>query len=121
MFGYATDETPPLMPLSISLAHNLMIKLTELRKQNALPWLRPDAKCQVTVQYRKDNGAMVPERVHTVVLSTQHSAEIHTKDLREELLVKVIRMVIPPNLIDDNTIYHIQPSGNFLIGGPAVM
>ncbi|KAN0103897.1 Protein-tyrosine phosphatase-like protein [Russula decolorans] len=118
MFGYATDETPDYMPLTISLAHKLNAALAAARRSGLLPWLRPDSKTQVTVEYKKDGGATIPLRVDTVVISTQHAEEISTEDLRKEILEKVIKQVIPKNLLDDRTIYHIQPSGRFVIGGP---
>ncbi|KAI0280506.1 methionine adenosyltransferase [Russula aff. rugulosa BPL654] len=118
MFGYATDETPDYMPLTISLAHKLNAALAAARRSGLLPWLRPDSKTQVTVEYKKDGGATIPLRVDTVVISTQHAEEISTEDLRKEILEKIIKQVIPKNLLDDRTIYHIQPSGRFVIGGP---
>ncbi|KAF8263067.1 methionine adenosyltransferase [Lactarius quietus] len=118
MFGYATDETPEYMPLTIMLAHKLNAALAAARRSGALPWLRPDSKTQVTVEYKKDGGATVPLRVDTVVVSTQHSEDISTEELRKEILEKIIKKVIPKNLLDNRTIYHIQPSGRFVIGGP---
>ncbi|KAI9445983.1 methionine adenosyltransferase [Lactarius indigo] len=118
MFGYATDETPEYMPLTIMLAHKLNAALAAARRSGLLPWLRPDSKTQVTVEYKKDGGATIPLRVDTVVISTQHAEEISTEDLRKEILEKVIKQVIPKNLLDNRTIYHIQPSGRFVIGGP---
>ncbi|MBW0562298.1 hypothetical protein O181_102013 [Austropuccinia psidii MF-1] len=121
MFGYATDETPQLMPLTLVLAHQLNRKLAEeRRKLQGLNWLRPDSKTQVTIEYKKDNstGAVTPIRVDTVVISTQHSEEISTDDLRTAILEKIVKQVIPSNLLDSKTIYHIQPSGRFVIGGP---
>ncbi|KAH8984041.1 methionine adenosyltransferase [Lactarius hatsudake] len=118
MFGYATDETPEYMPLTIMLAHKLNAALAAARRSGLLPWLRPDSKTQVTVEYKKDGGATIPLRVDTVVISTQHAEEISTEELRKEILEKVIKQVIPKNLLDNRTIYHIQPSGRFVIGGP---
>ncbi|KMP08549.1 S-adenosylmethionine synthetase [Coccidioides immitis RMSCC 2394] len=118
MFGYATDETPELLPLTIQLAHKLNRAMKEARLDGSLPWLRPDTKTQVTVEYAHDNGAMKPLRVDTVVVSAQHSEDITTEELRKEILNKIIKKVIPENLLDDRTIYHIQPSGLFIIGGP---
>eukprot|EP01113_Clastostelium_recurvatum_P022788 TRINITY_DN27312_c0_g1_i1.p1 TRINITY_DN27312_c0_g1~~TRINITY_DN27312_c0_g1_i1.p1 ORF type:complete len:385 (+),score=110.34 TRINITY_DN27312_c0_g1_i1:1263-2417(+) len=118
MFGYATDETPELMPLTHVLASGLVQKLTEARKDGSIPWLRPDAKTQVTVEYRKEGGAMVPVRVHTVVISTQHAEEVSNEVIREVLKEKVCKVVIPAKYLDDNTIYHLNPSGRFVIGGP---
>jgi len=118
MFGYATDETEECMPLTIILAHKLNRALAAARRSGELPWLRPDSKTQVTVEYKKDGGATIPLRVDTVVVSTQHAEEISTEELRREILEKVIKQVIPANLLDERTIYHIQPSGRFVIGGP---
>ncbi|TFY81609.1 hypothetical protein EWM64_g2407 [Hericium alpestre] len=118
MFGYATDETEELMPLTIMLAHKLNAAMAVARRTGALPWLRPDSKTQVTIEYKKDDGATIPLRVDTVVISTQHAEEISTEDLRKELLEKIVKKVIPANLLDDRTVYHIQPSGRFVIGGP---
>lgn len=118
MFGYATDETKERLPLTILLAHRLNIAMAAARRSGELPWLRPDTKTQVTVEYKHDNGAVVPLRVHTVVISAQHAEEISTADIRSELKEKIIKKVIPANLIDENTIYHLQPSGRFVIGGP---
>ncbi|CAO1629048.1 unnamed protein product [Sympodiomycopsis kandeliae] len=118
MFGYATDETPELMPLTLVLAHKLNSAMAVARRNGSLAWLRPDSKTQVTVQYKKDGGAMVPVRVDTVVVSTQHAESISTEELRKEILEKIIKVVIPSNLLDAQTIFHIQPSGRFVIGGP---
>ncbi|ORX99063.1 S-adenosylmethionine synthase [Basidiobolus meristosporus CBS 931.73] len=118
MFGYASDETPELMPLTVTLSHKLNYKMSELRRDGTLGWLRPDSKTQVTVEYKNDNGAMVPLRVDTVVISTQHAPEVDNETIRRELKEKVIDAVIPANLLDDKTIYHLQPSGKFIIGGP---
>jgi len=121
MFGYATDETEELMPLTIVLAHKLNRKMADERRNGNLAWLRPDSKTQVTIQYEKDpngTGSVKPIRVDTVVISTQHAEEISTEDLRKEILEKIIKATIPANLLDDQTIYHIQPSGRFVIGGP---
>ncbi|CAD6889109.1 unnamed protein product [Tilletia controversa] len=118
MFGYATDETPEYMPLTILLAHKLNAAMAVARRNGTLGWLRPDSKTQVTVQYKKEGGATIPLRVDTVVISTQHAEEISTEDLRKEILEKIVKVVIPANLLDDKTVYHIQPSGRFVIGGP---
>ncbi|PWN35877.1 methionine adenosyltransferase [Meira miltonrushii] len=118
MFGYATDETPEMMPATIVLAHKLNTAMSAARRSGALAWLRPDTKTQVTIQYKKDGGAMIPVRVDTVVVSAQHSDDISTEDLRKEILEKIVKQVIPANLLDDHTVYHIQPSGRFVIGGP---
>jgi S-adenosylmethionine synthetase len=118
MFGYATDETPEMMPMTHVLATRLIQKMSELRNNGTLAWLRPDAKTQVTIQYKKENGAVVPQRVHTVVISTQHAESVSNEELRKELMDKVIKAVIDPKLLDDKTIFHLNPSGRFVIGGP---
>jgi len=118
MFGYATDETPELFPLTLQLAHKLNKTMTDARNDGSLPWLRPDTKTQVTIEYEHDGGAVVPKRVDTVVVSAQHSPDITTEQLRKEILEKVIKKSIPSQYLDDKTIYHIQPSGLFIIGGP---
>ena len=115
MFGYATNETPEMMPTPIILAHKLARKLTEVRKKDILPYLRPDGKSQVTVDYR--NGT--PFQVTTVVISCQHSPDITLKEMREDIIEQVIKPVIPENLLDEETIdYHINPTGRFVMGGP---
>lgn len=118
MFGYATDETPELLPLTLLLSHKLNSAMKEARNSGELPWLRPDTKTQVTVEYAHDNGAVIPLRVDTVVVSAQHSEDITTEELRKEILEKIIKKVIPAKYLDDKTVYHIQPSGLFIIGGP---
>ncbi|KAF2244557.1 S-adenosylmethionine synthetase [Trematosphaeria pertusa] len=118
MFGYATDETPELLPLTILLSHKLNHAMKEARNDGSLPWLRPDTKTQVTVEYAHDGGAVVPLRVDTVVVSAQHSEDISTEELRKEIKEKIIKKVIPAKYLDDRTVYHIQPSGLFIIGGP---
>ncbi|NXL69703.1 METK2 synthase, partial [Leptocoma aspasia] len=118
MFGYATDETEECMPLTIVLAHKLNAKLAELRRTGALSWLRPDSKTQVTVQYMQDRGAVIPIRVHTIVISVQHDEDVCLDEMRDALKEKVIKAVVPPKYLDDDTIYHLQPSGRFVIGGP---
>ncbi|ORY05847.1 S-adenosylmethionine synthase [Basidiobolus meristosporus CBS 931.73] len=118
MFGYATDETPELMPLTVTLSHKLNYKMSQLRRDGTLGWLRPDSKTQVTVEYKNNNGAMVPLRVDTVVISTQHAPDVDNETIRRELKEKVIDAVIPANLLDDRTVYHLNPSGKFIIGGP---
>lgn len=118
MFGYATDETKELLPLTVLLAHQLNKALADARRDGTLPWLRPDTKTQVTVEYKSDNGAMIPLRVHTIVISAQHSDDIGLEDLRKEIMEKIIKKVIPPELFNDRVICHIQPSGRFIIGGP---
>jgi len=118
MFGYATDETPNLMPLTHDLATSLGSKLTEVRKNGTLDWVRPDGKTQVTCEYKLENGVPVPQRVHTVVISTQHSEEVSNEQIYNDLMEHVIKPVIPGELLDDKTVYHLNPSGRFVIGGP---
>ncbi|KAJ3605611.1 hypothetical protein NHX12_027656 [Muraenolepis orangiensis] len=118
MFGYATDETEECMPLTIVLAHKLNAKMAELRRNGTLPWLRPDSKTQVTVQYRQDRGAMLPLRVHTVVVSVQHDEEVSLQEMRSSLKELVVKAVVPGHYLDPDTVYHLQPSGRFVIGGP---
>jgi S-adenosylmethionine synthetase len=118
MFGYATNETAELMPLTHVLASRLVTRLTELRKNGTLAWLRPDAKTQVTVEYAKNGGHLTPKRVHTIVISTQHDEKVTNDEIRKELREKVINSVVPAELLDANTIYHLNPSGRFVIGGP---
>ena len=115
MFGYACDETPELMPLPISLAHKLAIQLTAVRKNHTLDYLRPDGKTQVTVEYQDD----VPVRVDTVVISTQHSDSVTLETIREDLISHVIKPIIPVHLIDEQTKIYINPTGRFVVGGPA--
>ncbi|KAI7870855.1 S-adenosylmethionine synthase [Spinellus fusiger] len=117
MFGYATDETPEMMPLTLTLAHKLNRRMADLRRDGTLGWLRPDSKTQVTIEYKNENGAMVPLRVDTIVVSVQHAAEIETEDLRKALMEHIIKPVVPAELLKD-TVYHLQPSGKFIIGGP---
>jgi len=118
MFGYATNETPEMMPLTVVLANKLIERLSVCRNTGVLPWLRPDAKTQVTVEYRKDGGAVVPVRVHTVVISTQHADTVNNDTIRKGLMDEVVKKTIPPQFMDDKTIYHLNPSGRFVIGGP---
>jgi S-adenosylmethionine synthetase len=115
MFGYASDETPELMPMPITLAHKLTRRLTECRRKDILPYLRPDGKSQVTVEY--ENGR--PRRVTTVVISSQHSPDVHLKEIREDIIEQVIKPVIPLELLDEEKVqYHINPTGRFVMGGP---
>lgn len=118
MFGYATDETPEFMPLTVMLAHKLNRKMAELRRNGTCSWLRPDSKTQVTVEYDQEHGGLIPRRVHTVVISVQHSEDISNEEMDKQLREKVIKAVIPEQYLDENTIYHLQPSGRFVIGGP---
>jgi S-adenosylmethionine synthetase len=115
MFGYACDETPELMPMTIMLAHKLTRRLSEVRKKEILPYLRPDGKSQVTIEYRDGK----PYRLHTIVVSSQHSPDVQLKQLRREIIEKVIIPVLPKKLLDEKTIiYHINPTGRFVTGGP---
>lgn len=118
MFGYATDETEELHPLSHLLAHRLNKAMSAARRDGSLGWLRPDTKTQITMEYKHDGGAVVPLRVHTVVISAQHSADITTEQVRKELKSQIVEKVIPAQYLDEHTIYHLQPSGLFIIGGP---
>ena len=115
MFGYATTETPELMPYPISLAHKLSRKLTEVRKNGTLPYLRPDGKTQVTVEYDEDGK---PARIDTVVLSTQHSEEVTQEQIHEDVKKYIFDTVIPADMVDEKTRYFINPTGRFVIGGP---
>eukprot|EP01108_Squamamoeba_japonica_P002244 TRINITY_DN204_c0_g1_i2.p2 TRINITY_DN204_c0_g1~~TRINITY_DN204_c0_g1_i2.p2 ORF type:complete len:388 (-),score=206.81 TRINITY_DN204_c0_g1_i2:96-1259(-) len=117
MFGYATDETKSLMPLTLVLAQELVMELKHRRENGAIDWLLPDAKTQVTVEYKKEGGAVVPQRVHTVLISTQHKPSV-SNDVIRDTLRHLINEVIPAQYIDDNTIYHLNPSGSFVQGGP---
>ena len=114
MFGFATDETDTFMPMPIYLAHKLTRKLSDARKSNAIPYLRPDGKAQVTVEYEND----LPVRVDTVVISTQHEPDVKHNVIEKDIIEYVIKAVIPENLLDNNTKYFINPTGRFVIGGP---
>ena len=114
MFGFACRETPELMPMPIQLAHNLTIRLERMRQSRRLPWLRPDGKTQVTVEYR--NGR--PRRIDAVVVSTQHDAAIPYKKLRKEIIDRVILPTLPKRMVDKKTVFHVNPTGRFVIGGP---
>ena len=115
MFGYACDETPELMPLPISLSHAMAKRLTEVRKSGELDYLRPDGKTQVTVEYCEGK----PVRVDTVVVSTQHAADVSLETIREDMIERVIRPIVPAELLDENTKFFVNPTGRFVIGGPA--
>ncbi|HEB69094.1 MAG TPA: methionine adenosyltransferase, partial [Desulfobulbus sp.] len=114
MFGYACDETDVLMPMPITYAHRLVKRQAEVRKAGLLPWLRPDAKSQVTIQY-EDN---VAKRIEAVVLSTQHGPDVPYADLKEGVLEEIIKPILPADMLDGNTKYFINPTGRFVIGGP---
>ena len=114
MFGYACRETKVLMPMPITYAHRLMKRQAEVRKAGLLPWLRPDAKSQVTVEYGDDG----PERIEAIVLSTQHNPDVNYVDLKEGVMEEIIKPIIPSDMVDSNTKYFINPTGRFVIGGP---
>jgi S-adenosylmethionine synthetase len=114
MFGFACNETPELMPLPIQLAHNLTKRLSDARRNGELTYLRPDGKSQVTIEYRDGQ----PFRVEAVVISTQHADDVTTEQLRADILEKVIKTTVPANLLDENTKFHINPTGRFVVGGP---
>ena len=116
MFGYACDETEELMPLSISLSHKLAKQLTNVRKDGTLPYLRPDGKTQVTVEYDESG---TPKRVDTIVISSQHSADVSLDQIRSDIVKYVIKPIVPENLLDDDTIIYVNPTGRFVTGGPA--
>jgi S-adenosylmethionine synthetase len=114
MFGYACRETPALMPMPIQLAHAITIRLEKVRQSKKLSWLRPDGKSQVTVEYENSK----PKRIHTVVVSTQHAPSVGYKQLRKQIIEKVVLPVLPKRFVDKNTIFHINPTGRFVVGGP---
>jgi S-adenosylmethionine synthetase len=114
MFGFACKETPALMPMPIQLAHMLTERLAKMRQNRKLPWLRPDGKSQVTVEYQNKK----PKRIHTVVVSTQHDPSIKYSTLRKQVIEKIILPVLPKRLVDKNIIFHVNPTGRFVIGGP---
>jgi len=114
MFGYACKETPALMPMPIQLAHMITTRLEKVRQSKKLPWLRPDGKSQVTVEYEKGK----PKRIHTVVVATQHDPSVNYKTLRKQIIEKVVLPVLPKRLVDKNIIYHVNPTGRFVVGGP---
>ena len=116
MFGFACDETPELMPLPISMANKLAVQLTKVRKNGTLPYLRPDGKTQVTVEYDEDRN---PVRIDAIVISSQHSANVELSQIREDIKKNVIEPIIPASLIDENTKIFINPTGRFVVGGPA--
>lgn len=118
MYGYATDETEELMPLTISLAHKLNKRMADCRRNGTLPWIRPDSKTQVTVEYKLENGACIPLRVHTIVISVQHSSTVNLAEIRKALKEDIIKVVVPEKYLDADTVYHLLPSGSFIVGGP---
>ena len=116
IFGYATDETPEYLPPAISFAHRLTKQLAKVRKDGTLPYLRPDGKSQVTVEFGEDNQTV--KRIHTIVISTQHAEEVTLEQIRKDIIEYVIKPVIPAELLDEDTIYYVNPTGRFVIGGP---
>merc|ERR1719164_381000 len=118
MFGYASDETESLMPLTHNLATSIGAKLTEVRKNGVCPWVRPDGKTQVTCEYKVEGGRTIPQRIHTVVISTQHNETVTNEEIAKQLMEHVIDKVMPSNLMDSKTKIILNPSGRFVIGGP---
>ncbi|XP_053889191.1 S-adenosylmethionine synthase-like isoform X1 [Malaclemys terrapin pileata] len=118
MFGYATDETEECMPLTILLAHKLNAKIKALERNGTWAWIRPDGKTQVTMEYKENDGAVEPIRVHTLVISVHHAPDMSLQQMRKELMEKVVKEVIPAKYLDENTIYHLLPSEVFIEGGP---
>lgn len=118
MFGYATNETEEFMPLTHVLSTKLAKQLSDCRKDGTCPWLRPDCKTQVTCEYKNVNGALTPIRIHTIVISAQHNEDVDNEFIRKELKEKIILPTMPAEYMDDNVIYHLNPSGRFVIGGP---
>ena len=115
IFGYATNETPEYLPPAIFFAHRLTRRLAEVRKNGTLPYLRPDGKAQVTVEFNDDNTV---KRIHTVVVSTQHSEDVTLEQIKKDVIEQVVKTILPNELLDDDTIYYINPTGRFVIGGP---
>merc|ERR550537_1159054 len=119
VFGYATDETPEMVPMSHQLAVRLSAQITKVRKEGTLAWLRPDGKTQVTVEYKEsDNGSVEPVKVHSVVVSAHHGAEAKQEQIEADLLDHVVKPIMPPKLVDDGTKYLLNPAKKFVIGGP---
>lgn len=118
IFGFACDETESALPLSLTLSRDLVRRLKMLRVEGKLPWLRPDGKTQVTVQYKKEKGRWVPVRVHTLIISAQHSASVQKEEIEEALQKEVVAEVIPSDLLDDKTVIMLNPSKKFIVGGP---